>query len=94
VLDYPYNNKTATNGTYSGYYYCKYDSDVSSSYAVTAFVFLAIAQVLLFRRRAQAWQQKIVRHRLLRSSLVFHHLNHPISPISSTRMQSFITLGF
>ena len=47
VLDYPYNNKTATNGTYSGYYYCKYDSDVSSSYAVTAFVFLAIAQVIV-----------------------------------------------
>ncbi|KAG0624267.1 hypothetical protein M758_3G235200 [Ceratodon purpureus] len=47
VLDYPYNNKTATNGTYAGYYYCKYDSDVSSSYAVAAFVFLAIAQVIV-----------------------------------------------
>nr|PNR27944.1 hypothetical protein PHYPA_028536 [Physcomitrium patens] len=36
------------NGTqYSGYYYCKYDSDVSSSYAVAAFVFLAVSQVVV-----------------------------------------------
>lgn len=37
--------RNITNATYTGYYYCKYDSDVSSSYAVAAFVFLAIAQV-------------------------------------------------
>lgn len=40
-------SRTITNTTYSGYYYCKYDSDVSSSYAVAAFVFLAIAQVIV-----------------------------------------------
>ncbi|KAG0553408.1 hypothetical protein M758_12G010000 [Ceratodon purpureus] len=45
---FDYQNKTIlSNGTYSGYYYCKYDSDISSSYAVAAFTFLAIAQVIV-----------------------------------------------
>jgi hypothetical protein len=47
-------NATTLNGTsdgngtnYKGYYYCKYDSDMSSTYGVVGFVFLCITQVVI-----------------------------------------------
>lgn len=47
-------NETTLNGTsdgnvtnYNGYYYCKYDSEMSSTYGVVGFVFLCITQVVI-----------------------------------------------